>query len=404
MASDLLGVEEALARVIAGLEPLEVEQIAFEAAFGRVLAQDVEAQITHPPFDSSSMDGYAARSSDLTTLPCDLTVIGEAGAGHGFDGGLEAGQALRIFTGAPVPNGADTIVIQENTTREGDQVRVLEGGRRGDFIRPKGMDFSQGDALLKAGKRLSARDITLAAAMNNVAMQVRRRPRVAIISTGDELVAPGETPNPDQIISSNAYGIAAIVERSGGQAMLTGIARDTLASLGDAIERARDADILVTIGGASVGDHDLVQAALEARGMTLDFWKIAMRPGKPLMFGEMAGQRVLGVPGNSVSALLCTRLFLVPMLRGLLGQSKGEANAQNIGELASPLEANGPRQHYMRATWRQRSDALPLVTPVSDQDSSLLSLLAEADCLIVRPPHAAEAKPGEQVPLLALDF
>ncbi len=250
---------------------------------------------------------------------------------------------------------------------------------------------------------MSARDVALAVSMNNVEAWVRRKPRVAIISTGDELVPPGATPKPDQIISSNSYGIAAMVEGAGGEAALTGIARDTLASLGEMIERARDADILVTIGGASVGEHDLVRQALEAHGMALDFWKIAMRPGKPLMFGQMAGQRVLGVPGNSVSALLCARLFLVPMIRRLLGQSDAAAAALT-GELACGLEANGPREHYMRATWERREGALPLVTPVADQDSSLLSLLAKADCLIIRPPHAPEAARGERVALMALDF
>jgi len=349
------------------------------------------------------MDGYAARAADLASLPQTLTVIGEAGAGHAYEGDVGAGEALRIFTGAPVPAGVDTVVIQENAERDANRVTVLEGGGKGDYIRPSGMDFRKGQALLPAGRRMSARDVALAVSMNNVEAWVRRKPRVAIISTGDELVPPGATPKPDQIISSNSYGIAAMVEGAGGEAALTGIARDTLASLGEMIERARDADILVTIGGASVGEHDLVRQALEAHGMALDFWKIAMRPGKPLMFGQMAGQRVLGVPGNSVSALLCARLFLVPMIRRLLGQSDAAAAALT-GELACGLEANGPREHYMRATWERREGALPLVTPVADQDSSLLSLLAKADCLIIRPPHAPEAARGERVALMALDF
>ena len=399
----LLSVEDALATVTEGLEPLEAERIAFEAAYGRVLAQDVKAQITHPPFNSSSMDGYAVRAEDVADCPRELSIIGEAGAGHGFAGRVGSGQAIRIFTGAPVPTGADTIIIQENTKRDGDRVEVLDSAERGAYIRPCGMDFSEGQTLLQAGTRLSARDVALAVSMNNVDALVCRRPRVAIISTGDELVPPGKAPNPDQIISSNAYGIAPIVEWAGGAASLTGIAADTLESLGQMIERASDADILVTIGGASVGEHDLVRDALQAHGMKLDFWKIAMRPGKPLMFGQMAGQRVLGVPGNSVSALLCVRLFLVPMLHRLLGQNV-DGKETLTGELACDLEANGARQHYMRATWQTRPGALPLVTPVSDQDSSLLSLLAAAHCLIIRPPNAPTVKSGERVPLMALDF
>jgi molybdopterin molybdotransferase len=398
-----LSVEDALEQVTAGITPLDSEPVAIETAHGRVLAQDISARITHPPFDSSSMDGYAVRASDVAELPRSLRVIGEAGAGHAFDGEVKAGQALRIFTGAPLPKGADTVVIQENTDRQGDEVTVRDAGARGDFIRPTGMDFEEGDVLLRAGRRLTARDVTLAVSTNNAKVPVRRRPKVAILSTGDELVPPGETPRPDQIISSNGYGIAAIVERAGGQAILAGIAKDTLESLGDMIESTREADILVTIGGASVGEHDLVQKALEAHGLSLNFWKIAMRPGKPLMFGQMAGQRVLGVPGNSVSALLCARLFLVPMITRLLGQS-AEALVPLSGELDCDIEANGPRQHYMRATWTPRPGALPLVAPVKDQDSSLLALLAAADCLIIRPPNAPAATKGEQVSVMSLDF
>ncbi len=398
-----LSVEDALEQVTAGITPLDAEPVAIEAAHGRVLAQDISARITHPPFDSSSMDGYAVLASDVAELPRNLRVIGEAGAGHAFDGEVKAGQALRIFTGAPLPKGADTVVIQENTDRQGEEVTVRECGARGDFIRPTGMDFKEGDVLLRAGRRLTARDVTLAVSTNNAKVPVRRRPRVAILSTGDELVPPGETPRPDQIISSNGYGIAAIAERAGGEAILSGIAKDTLESLGDMIESTREADILVTIGGASVGEHDLVQKALEAHGLSLNFWKIAMRPGKPLMFGQMAGQRVLGVPGNSVSALLCARLFLVPMIARLLGQT-AEASMPLSGELDCDIEANGPRQHYMRATSMPRPGSLPLVAPVKDQDSSLLALLAAADCLIIRPPNAPAATKGERVTVMALDF
>jgi len=399
----LLPVDEALERVVAGLKPTEAERVPIGEAHGRVLAEDVAARITQPPFDSSSMDGYAARSSDLGKLPKELRVIGEAGAGHAFDGNVGDGEAARIFTGAPLPKGADTVVIQENTERAEDVVKVLEGGAKGDFIRPNGMDFTEKQTLLKAGRRLSSRDVALAASMNHGDLSVRCRPVVAILSTGDELVPPGEIPRADQIISSNGFGLAAIVEQAGGEAELLGIAKDTVESLTAHVDQASGADILATIGGASVGEHDLVQNALEAHGMSLDFWKIAMRPGKPLMFGEMAGQRVLGVPGNAVSALLCARIFLVPMIHRMLGLAQAEAGLQR-GVLSTGIEANGPRQHYMRATGSQGRDGVLMVAPVKDQDSSLISLLAHADCLIVRPPHAPAAKSGTAVDVLPLDF
>lgn len=399
----LLPVDEALKRVVAGLNPTQVEPVPIGEAHGRVLAEDVAARITQPPFDSSSMDGYAVRIADIATIPAKLRVIGEAGAGHAFEGHVGEGEAARIFTGAPLPDGADTVVIQENTERDGEVVTVLEGATKGDFIRPSGMDFSERQTLLEAGRRLTSRDVALAASMNHATVMVHRRPVVAILSTGDELVPPGETPNPDQIISSNGFGIAGIAEQAGGQPELLGIAKDTLESLAAHVDHASGADILVTIGGASVGEHDLVQQALEDHGLALDFWKIAMRPGKPLMYGEMAGQRVLGVPGNAVSALLCARIFLVPMIRRLLGLPDGGDMPQRA-QLAAEIEANGPRQHYMRATSTRGDNGMLQVTPVRDQDSSLISLLARADCLIVRPPHAPAEEAGAQVDVLPLDF
>jgi len=399
----LLPVDEALKRVVAGLQPTKAEPVPIGEAHGRVLAQDVAARITQPPFDSSSMDGYAVRAADLAALPKQLRVIGEAGAGHAFEGHVKEGEAARIFTGAPLPQGADTVVMQENTERADDIVTILEAGPKGDFIRPSGMDFSKQQTLLEAGRRLSSRDVALAASMNHGTLMVHRRPVVAILSTGDELVAPGETPKPDQIISSNGFGIAGIVEQAGGQPELLGIAKDTLESLAAHMGRASGADVLVTIGGASVGEHDLVQQALENHGLKLDFWKIAMRPGKPLMYGEMAGQRVLGVPGNAVSALLCTRIFLVPMIHRLLGLTDGGDTPQKA-QLSAEIEANGPRQHYMRATCVLGENGAMQVTPVKDQDSSLISLLARADCLIVRPPNAPAEKTGAAVDVLPLDF
>lgn len=399
----LLSVAEALARVTADTEPLGTETVSLDEAHGRVLAEDVAARLTQPPFNASAMDGYAARADDLTDLPRTLRVIGEAGAGHAFDGTVSSGEAARIFTGAPVPEGADTIVIQEDTTRDGDQVTVLEGAPAGTYVRPRGFDFAEGDVLLSAPRRLTARDTALAAAMNHATLTVRRRPKVAILATGDELVSPGERPAPDQIVSSNPFGLAPLVRAFGGVPERLGIARDTLASLDQRMTEAEDADILVTIGGASVGEHDLVQDALRARGMSLDFWRIAMRPGKPLMFARHGDKRVLGVPGNPVSAMVCARIFLVPLLRKMLGLQP-EPDATLNGVLQADIGANGPRQHYMRAKATSGPDGTIQVTAVTSQDSSLLSLLAIADCLIVRPPDAPAMSAGESVPLLRLDF
>ncbi|MDH3581994.1 MAG: molybdopterin molybdotransferase MoeA [Hyphomicrobiales bacterium] len=399
----LLPVAEALSRVVAGLEPTGSQEIPLGQASGRVLAQDLAATLTQPPFDASAMDGYAVRAADIGTLPCDLNVIGQAAAGHPFSGPVSAGEAVRIFTGAPVPDGADTIVIQEDTERNGDNVTVLEGANKGAFVRPKGFDFAKGDVAVRAGERLNARDITLAAAMNCAQVSVRRRPSVAILATGDELVPLGEKPGAGQIVSSIPHGLAAMIDAAGGEPILLGIARDTTESLGEHLERARDADIVLTIGGASVGDHDLVQDALKAQGMTLDFWKIAMRPGKPLMFGTLDAQRVIGVPGNPVSALVCTRIFLIPMLERLLGLAQSNTRETRV-ILAAPLAKNGPRQHYMRATLARDDAGRTLATPVRSQDSSLLSPLAQADCLLIRAPHAPAAAAGDAIPALLLDF
>ena len=399
----MLSVEEARARVLAGLEPVGSESIPLEKSHGRVLAQGVAARITQPPFNASAMDGYAVRAEDLDNIPCNLTVIGDAAAGHPFDGSVGAGQAVRIFTGGAVPDGADSIVIQEDAVRDGDRVTVKEPARPGKFIRPRGFDFAEGDILLRAGRKISARDLALAATMNVTELEVRRKPVVAILATGDELVMPGEDLKPGQIISSIPFGLAAMVEAAGGQPQRVGIARDTSESLSEHIARSGDADILLTIGGASVGDHDLVQGALRSAGMELDFWKIAMRPGKPMMFGALGSQRILGLPGNPVSAMICARIFLIPMLEKLLARETS-ATAEQPAILAEAIAKNGPRQHYMRATFESGPDGANLVRPVRSQDSSLLSPLFRADCLIVRPPDAPAAAAGDAVPVLLLDF
>ncbi len=396
-------MEDALARVVAGLEPAPHETVSLEEGFGRVLAEGVAARMTQPPFDASAMDGYAVRSEDIAEVPCSLTIVGEVAAGHPWDGTVGPGQAVRIFTGGAVPSGADTIVIQEDTTRDRDRVDISQGAERGAFVRPRGFDFAEGEELLETGRRLNARDLTLAAAMNVTGFAVRRRPVVAVLATGDELVMPGSDLKPGQIVSSIPYGLAELVVAAGGEPKRLGIARDTEESLAEHISAAGHADILVTIGGASVGEHDLVQDALQKAGMSLDFWRIAMRPGKPLMFGQVGKQRVLGVPGNPVSALVCSRIFLVPMIESLLGLDRSDA-ATRTAILAGTLEKNGPRQHYMRATFEPASNGEIRVAPVRLQDSSLMAPLSQADCLIVRTPGATAANDGDPVEILLLDF
>jgi molybdopterin molybdotransferase len=398
-----LAVEEALARVLAGVTPTEIERVPLMAARGRVLAEVLAAGHDQPPFDASSMDGYAVRAADVAALPASLAVVGEAAAGRGFAGGVNTGQAVRIFTGAPLPAGADLVVIQENTRRDGVQVVVEATSADGPFIRRRGFDFARGATLLTPPRRLTARDVALAAAMGHAALPVRRRPVVAILATGDELVLPGRAVGPDQIVCSNPFGVAAMVEDAGGEARFLGIARDDRADLARRFAEADGADVLVTIGGASKGDHDLVAPVLESRGVRLDFWNIAMRPGKPMMFALDGRRRVLGLPGNPVSALICTRVFLVPLLRSLVGLDAGPEKPEPA-LAAVAMEANGPRQHYARGLIERGADGSERVRPVRSQDSSLLSPLAAADCLIVRPSHAAEVPAGGPVGILRLDF
>lgn len=397
----LLPVADALARVIAGVAPTASETVSLLQANGRILAAPVAARLTQPPFDCSAMDGYAVRHTDVASVPSRLVLTGESAAGHSYSGTVGAGQCVRISTGAPVPSGADCIIIQEDTERDGDAVIVKETGPSGQHIRRRGFDFAAGHPMIDAGRTLEARAIALAAAAGHGSLAVRRRPVVVILATGDELVEPGETPDANQIVSSNSYGLAAMVEAAGGEPRLLGIARDTRASLLAKIAEADGADILVTIGGASVGDHDLVGPMLQESGATLDFWRIAMRPGKPLMFGRRGAQRVLGLPGNPVSCLVTARVFLVPLIRAILGQDAGTDLEAAV--LSAPLEANGPRQHYMRASVALRGAALPTVAPLRSQDSAALSLLASAGCLIVRPAAAPAADEGTEVQILRLD-
>jgi molybdopterin molybdotransferase len=398
-----LSVAEALQEILHDVEPTAAEAVPIGQAAGRVLAARLAARLTQPPFDAAAMDGYAVRAADVAQLPARLKVIGQAAAGHSYGGRVGMGEAVRIFTGAPMPDGADAIVIQENTVRGGDFVIVREGQPDPGYIRPRGFDFREGEALLEAGRRLGPREIALAAAMGHAAVPVRRRPVVAMLATGDELVPPGELPGPGRIVSSNPLGVAALAAQAGAEPRQLGIARDTRDSLEQHLEQSKGADILVTIGGASVGEHDLVVPVLKERGITLAFWKIDMRPGKPLMFGRLGAQRVLGLPGNPVSALICGRVFLVPLIRALLGLPHEDPAARQAC-LAEPIEANGPRQHYMRAGLRLRADGTLEAVPARSQDSSLLAPLAAADALLIRPPHAPALPAGADVSVLLLDF
>ncbi len=393
----LLPVAEARARILAGCVPVDdTEIVPLEQAAGRVLAADIHALRSQPPFASSAMDGYAVRAADIVALPAELEIIGEAPAGHGFTGRVGANQAVRIFTGAPVPDGADTIVIQENTERlDATRVRINEKTQPAAFVRPLGLDFAEGDLVLKAGDRLDAGRITVAAAMNQPLLPVRRAPRVALLATGDELVLPGATPADDQIIASNSFGVRAIAESFGGVVSDLGIAADRQDVIEAAIDRAVAArvDVLVTLGGASVGDHDLVQQALTARGMALDFWRIAMRPGKPLMYGRLDRLHVLGLPGNPVSSLVCSHLFLRPLIAALAGTVLPEPLQRAV--LGADLPANDQREDYLRARARRRQDGVLIATAFDKQDSSMMRVFAESDCLIIRAPFAQPAAAGD---------
>ena len=398
----LIPVEEARARILKNVKPLAVESVKLEQALGRVLAKPLKAVRNQPPFDASAMDGYAVVAADVAITPATLKLIGLSAAGHAFKGRLKRGDCVRIFTGAPVPRGADAVVIQENTEAEGKSIRVLQPAKAEQNIRFSGLDFRKGDALLPPGIRLGARDIGLAAAANAPKLAVRRRPVVALIATGDELVLPGAKPRADQIVSSNSHALAAMAEHLGATVLNFGIVSDNLKATERAIAKAARADILVTTGGASVGDHDYVQEALKNSGVDIDFWKIAMRPGKPFMYGRRRGQHVLGLPGNPVSSLVCARLFLKPLIDALLGLPMGDDLVE--ARLGASMKENDSRQDYVRATLVEAPDGSRTVTPFVKQDSSMQRKFREAQALIVRPPFAKVAGQGDVVEILRLDF
>jgi molybdopterin molybdotransferase len=398
-------VTEALSAVLAGAEPLPEEIITLDAAHHRVLARDIAALRTQPPQAMSAMDGYAVRSIDASRVAAQLKVIGEVAAGRPFEKAVGAGEAVRIFTGGVIPDGADSVIIQEDTVIEGLGITITEAAIPGRHIRPAGVDFSKGDVLLAGGTRLTDRDLSLAAAMNHPDLAVRRRPKVAILATGDELVMPGSNPGPGQIVYSNGYALRALARDEGADVIDLGIAADTVESTTQGIRRACDsgADVLVTTGGASVGDHDLVKRSLEAEGVAMAFWRIAMRPGKPMMHGRLGAMRVIGLPGNPVSSYVCGFLFLVPLIRQLSGRSTVH-HIRETALLGRDVTANDQREDYLRARIEVRDDGALTATPVSHQDSSLLGNLAAARALVIRPPFAPAVTAGTACDILRLPY
>ncbi|MEI9805423.1 MAG: gephyrin-like molybdotransferase Glp [Pseudolabrys sp.] len=398
----LMPVAEALARVLADAQPLEPQTVPLSDALGRVLTDDVVALRTQPPAAVSAMDGYAVRAGDVVQAPVTLTLVGEVAAGHPFDGKVAAGQATRIFTGGVMPDGADTVVIQELTARDSDKVTIQKPAAQGRNVRDQGIDFAQGQVLLHKGRRLTDRDLMLAAAMNHPRLSVHRRPKVAVLATGDELVAPGSTPGPGEIVYSNGFALIALARSEGAEVADLGIARDKVEDIAAAVRRARDwgADVLVTSGGASVGEHDLVQRALASEGLDLSFWRVALRPGRPMMHGRLGDMQVLGLPGNPVSSYVCAFLFLVPLIRRLCGRGDAE-HVPEAAQLRCDMPANDERADYLRATLQAGPDG-PIATPLPAQDSSLMAPLARADCLLIREPEAVFAPAGSPCVILKL--
>jgi molybdopterin molybdotransferase len=398
----LISVEEALARVLDGVTPLPAEEIPIGEAHGRVLAGTLAARRTQPPADLSSMDGYAVQAADIATVPANMRLIGESAAGKPFDGTMRAGETVRVFTGSVMPQGAQQVVPQENVDRNGDQV-TINSPPKSKFVRRQGLDFKAGQVMLETGRRLNARDIGLLAAMDYARVAVARRPRVAILPTGDELVAPGTGDAPDRIVASNPHTLSALIRQENAEPIDLGIVPDRIELIAAAIGRARalEADVLVTLGGASVGDHDLIAPALAEAGIPLSFHRIAMRPGRPMLLGLASGIRVLGLPGNPVSTFVCAFLFLLPLLRKLQGRADLLPEAEKAA-LGRALDQNDHRQDFLRAKLARGPDGQLVATPFKLQDSSILSVLHAADCLIVRPPHAPAAAEGSPCEVLRI--
>jgi molybdopterin molybdotransferase len=396
----MISVDEARARILEKLQSTGVETVGLAQGWNRVLAASVHARLTQPPADVSAMDGYALRAIEAKA-GTRLRIIGTAPAGHPFEGMVAPGEAVRLFTGSNIPTGADAVLLQEDAEAADGFVIVNEAAVPGRHIRRAGQDFTAGDILIPKGRRLTARDIGLAAAGNHPWLAVYRRPRIAILATGDEISLPGDEIGPGRIVSSNAHALAAFIRAAGGDPIVLPIAGDDLGAIAAGADAARGADLLLTTGGASVGEHDLVEKGLAARGLVLDFWKIAMRPGKPLMFGWMDNMPVLGLPGNPVSAFVCALLFLRPAIERMIGLS-GNAPATEPARLAEAMKANDQREDYVRATLSRDVDGW-VARPYSTQDSSMLRNLAGADALIRRPAHQGALAEGARVEIIRLE-
>ncbi|MBB3657172.1 molybdopterin molybdotransferase [Rhizobium sp. BK650] len=400
---NLLSVAEAQSRLLSRAKPVTAsETLSLAEAEGRVLAVDLTAGLTQPPFNASAMDGYALRREDAPEPGAVLKVVGTSSAGHGFERCVGQGEAVRIFTGAPVPSGADSVLLQEDAEKIEGGIRTKFAVRQGQHVRPRGQDFGEGEVVLSADTVLDFSRLTVAAGMNRPEVEVLRRPLIAILATGDELLPPGSTPGPSQIIASNTFGVAALARKAGADVLDLGIVPDDKTRITAAIDKARNAkvDVIVTLGGASVGDHDLVQATLIEAGMQLDFWRIAMRPGKPLMVGSFGETHVLGLPGNPVSSLVCSLLFLEPLIRKLASLPPVQREA--TVETTVTMRANDQRQDYVRARLSKSAAGDWLVEPFDKQDSSMMKIFAHADCLIIRPPHAPELPAGAPCPIMLL--
>ncbi len=398
----MLSVDEARSRILERLRPLGAEIVPLTEAWGRVAAAPLPARLDNPPADLSAMDGYAVRGHD-TAAPGRLRLVGTAPAGHPFDGFVGPGECVRLYTGSVMPAGSDSVLIQENAARDGDEVTACESVAPGRHVRRRGQDFSVGDALVPAGRRLGARDVGIAAAGNHAWVAVHRRPRIAVLATGDELALPGEAIPRGGVVNSNTPMLSALIRAGGGVPVLLPPVPDDVSAIAGAVEGLDGIDMLLTLGGASVGDYDLVQQGLARRGLQLDFWKIAMRPGKPLMHGHVgADVPVLGLPGNPVSALVCALLFLLPALQRLSGEPEGDPERERA-VLGSPLGANDARADHLRASLTRLPDGQLQATPFPRQDSGMLRRLADSEALVLRAPHAPAAARGEPVEILRLD-
>lgn len=396
----MISVEEAREKVLSGVVSVGHEQVSVAQAVGRVLAETVTARVSHPPADVSAMDGFACRTKDAAGAPTRLVIIGESAAGKPFGQPVTTGKAVRISTGAVIPEGADCVVAQEEVVVVGSGVRLPKKVPAGAFIRKAGQDFTAGDALLMPGKRLTSRDIGLIAAANVPWLTVMRRPRIAILATGDEIKSPGDPLGPADVVGCNSLALAAFVETNGGEAIILGTAGDSLESLRSTLAGARGADLLVTTGGASVGGHDLVKEAIGGE-VALDFHKVAMRPGKPLMFGTLGTIPVLGMPGNPVAAMVVSELFLGPAMRVMCGLSGEVPTLPALAGCA--IAHNDHRQDYLRASLSRDDQGQWVATPFEFQDSGVISGMARADCLVVRAPKAFAAKPGDSVTIIPLN-